>query len=160
MTKRIVNRILYILLLSGFNTLYKYISVSESMSGYNNNSSFMGAYLTSSSYQVSYLKVFILSLIALILIDFWTFVILKFVNRKKCDFKENFIKVSNNYITAICIILGGGLLFINYYLSLTVLFLSFVLYLIKLYKEVSIKTFIITIISLICSIVSLWFISN
>lgn len=47
---------------SGFNTLYKYILVKNDLLNYNNNSSILGTFVTSSSSHISYISIFLLSL--------------------------------------------------------------------------------------------------
>ena len=148
MTKRVLNRILYILLLSGFNTLYKYVLVNETINGYN-NSYFIG----------SYLKIFIISLIALLLIDFWRTIVTYFVNDRKFGFETIIICIFKHYTIIIGILIALAILLINYYLSLIILFISFIVYLIRLKKSVALRTFIVSVIFLIITLTSLWFIS-
>ncbi|MBR3897854.1 MAG: hypothetical protein IKJ43_01060 [Bacilli bacterium] len=155
---KIINRLIYILLLSGFNTLYKYVLVNESLSLYN-NSNFMGSYISNSSYQISYFKVFALSFFALFLIEFWKILFIYLLNKRKYSFEYILNRIYNDYIFIIGILISGAFLFVNYYVSFTILFISFFAYLFKLKKDDNMIIFVVSLVFLIITVISLWFIS-
>ncbi|MBR3209359.1 MAG: hypothetical protein IKF82_03730 [Bacilli bacterium] len=130
-------------LASGFNTLYKYITVQNALFDYNYNSSVIGNFVTSSSISISYVSIFFLSLF---------FSLSVFLLYLKC-FNFNY---KNILYFDLLIIISLLLLFLNTFLSLIILLLGFLLIIFFIRKSCNIKL-VITLFVFIY--ISLYFVS-
>ena len=61
MLKNIFLMIVNVLLISVFNVLFRYLNVLNDINSFNNNSSVIGGYITSSNVNTPYFKIFIFS---------------------------------------------------------------------------------------------------
>ncbi len=155
--KNIFLNILFIFFLSLFNTLYKYIIVTENISSL--NSSFGSAFMTTSNIKPPYQKIFLFSLITLLIIEIILVFILYFANKKEIDKSILFNKLSNFLPIIVSLICGLGLVFVNKVVSFIVLFIGLIIYLYFVYKNFNKKSFIIILVFIIAQIFILHYIS-
>jgi len=138
MFKAVLLKIIYYLSLSGYNTFYKYMTVKEGVDNYSLEDGFMKMYKSSSN-SVSYLNIFVLSLVCLFLIDFFINVFVFYISKR--PFKDVFIGVSKYLKFLVFIFISYGVLYINNVLSLIVLFIGFLFYMFVIKKNFSKKCF-------------------
>lgn len=147
----VVFRIFYLLMISGYNTLYKYLCVKDNISNFSNNSGFMGKYMTNSSYDISYFNIFICSLIIVFIIDFVFYMVM--------HFKEKKIKVMDSRVLLLFLLISFFLLFLNFYLSFFFISIGVIIYLVNIFKNSTPFYFIFSLVNVILTIIGLWFIS-
>lgn len=126
-----------------FNTLYKYCTVENNLAYYYDNTSFISSYMTKSSVDVPYLKIFVLSVITSLVIYFIMSLLLKFKN--KSTFKQE-IKKLNNLIFTMSLLISTLTLLASTLVGVILLVVSFIFYFISLYKRFDQKSFIMIII--------------
>lgn len=138
-----------------FNLLYKYEIVQNMQESYENNTSFLSSYLTKSNVETPYLKIFLLSTFISIIVYFIMVLVLSRVYKKEMIY---IIKKLNNYIFTLGIIVSTLSLFLNVILGLVLLTISFIYYLIIMYKRFGKKTLIIVLFNIVLFL-TLYFIS-
>lgn len=148
--------ILYIVLISLFNTLYKYISVKNSMSAYNADSNFYNTFKTVSNIDISYTKIFIISLICTLSLTLIMILILKVKN--KTDIKKT-LQTFSPITILITLSLAGPILFINELTSFIILSVGCLIYLILEFKKVDRFSFVIILLFMIITFTVLYFIT-
>ena len=136
---------LSIFLLCSFNTLFKYMSVHKSMNSLNSNSSVVGGFITSSSVKVSYLNIFLYTLLLTCLL----FTILYFLLRD--------VDISFKYI--IGIIISIIVLFFNSFIAFLILIISCLFFVINLFKKIDIKKLLFIILLFVIYFLIFYYIS-
>lgn len=149
--------ILFIILISGYNTLYKYILVKNSLDSFNYNSSTLSPYMSFSNVEVSYLSIFIYSLVISLICFLILSLILKTIN--KYSFREVLNKLSS-YLLIVFTVISGIFLFINELLGLGILFIGILIYLYFMYKRFDKKSIVFIFLTFILMIYLLYFISS
>ena len=157
MKKNIISSFITIILLGLFNTLYKYIMVSEIASQYNFNTNTLSSFVIKSKVDAPYLKIFILSILSIIFIYSLILVFIHFIN--KISYKEIFMKIFDFSFFSIFIILSCIMLFINKILAIVLLIIGLVIYFKKI-KLNDYKTYIILFIFWSILIYLLYYISS
>lgn len=159
--KNIFLNILFILLASSFNVLYKYITVNENMYRYNLSSSFGISFITSSKVEPPYVKIFLLSLMCFIFIYGFLIYVLYYLNKKNLSKMDIFNKLSNLFPLIVAIIIGILLIFINIIYSFICVSIGVFIYLFLTYKEFSNKkNLFFIILFIVIMIYILYFISS
>lgn len=97
---------------SGFNTLYKYVTVKENLASYNN--SMFDSFITTSSSDISYISIFFLSLL------FSLSIFILYLKRFSFDYRYVFL-------FSVLLLIASGLLFINVTFSVVFLILGFLI---------------------------------
>lgn len=142
--------ILVIVLLSSFNCLFRYKCVSDALHDFNENSSVVSGYMTSSNYEVSYLKIFLYTL----LLSAVFFVILYLLSKKS----DEEIVIKKEYI--IGIITSSILLYFNVIIGFVFLICTFLLFIFNLYNSLNKKKiFLIILILTILYLLLFYFVS-
>ena len=149
--------ILFIILIGGYNTLYKYILVKNSLDSFNYNSSTLSPYMSFSNVEVSYLSIFIYSLVISLICFLILSLILKTIN--KYSFREVLNKLSS-YLLIVFTVISGIFLFINELLGLGILFIGILIYLYFMYKRFDKKSIVFIFLTFILMIYLLYFISS
>ena len=158
MKKNIFLTSLFIILVSIYNVLYKYIIVKENTLNYSN--SFGSSFITTSSVKPPYLQIFLTSLLCLIIIVFLLIITLYFINKKEITKTIIFNKLSKLVPLIVSLIVSLFLLFINKIFSYIVIVIGLMAYLFFMNKEFNKKSNIIIIIFILIMIYLLYLISS
>ena len=137
--KNIFLMIINVILISVFNVLFRYVNVLSDMSSFNNNSSVIGNYLTTSNVNTPYFKIFILSF--LISVIFFTLIIFILKRCTNISFIE-IVSRLNNFIVLIFIIVSSLLLYFNTTISFLVLITGFIIFIFFIYRNFECKKYI------------------
>lgn len=155
MFKNILLRVIYYASLSGYNTFYKYMSVKDRFDDYSLSNGFMKMYKSSSD-NISYLNVFVLSIVSLFIIDFLVDVLVFYTSKR--SFKEIFNGI-NHLRFIFFIVLSLCLLFLNYIISFIVLIIGFIIYIFDIKRYFDKRCLFLIVLSYVFSFVCLYFIS-
>lgn len=154
------NRLLILinmLLVSIFNVLFRYVNTLNDLNDLNTNSLVISGYVTSSSVDVPYLKIFLFSFVLTFL--FFTIVIIILKNVCDISFLEVIDRL-NSLIFLLFIICGIVLLLFNTLVSFIFIIIGFVIFICKLNKDFRCNKYIYLIyLLLILYLLVLYFIS-
>ena len=148
--KKLFLMIFNVMLISVFNVLFRYVNVLNDVNSFNNNSSVIGGYLTSSNAYVPYHKIFIFSFVLTVLLFILIVFILKMYFNSSLF---NVVSKLNNIIIFVFVIISILLLYFNTTVSFLVLIIGFIIFTYYIYKEFDCKKYIY----LICLIFVLYF---
>lgn len=147
--------IIYVILFSALSTICKYSLVQTELSNYNLNTSFMSSFVTKSSVDVPYLKIFLLTLVVSIVMYLVMVFLLKSIN--KYSFSKT-IKMFNNKILLIGLTISTLSFFINTIIGLISFTLFMIYYMYFVFKRFDRKSFILILVFHIILIVILYLI--
>lgn len=145
-----------IILLSLFNLLFRYFNVLNDINSFNSNSSVVGGFMTNSSVDVPYFKIFIFSFIVSSILFLSIIFILKTFSNDSFFTIINRIEV---HIIFIFTIIATALLYFNSTIAFLVLIAGFIIFLYYIYKEFYFKNFICLLFVIILYFLSFYFIS-
>ena len=145
-----------IILLSLFNLLFRYFNVLNDINSFNSNSSVVGGFMTNSSADVPYFKIFVFSFIVSCILFLSIIFILKTFSNDSFFTIINRIEV---HIIFIFTIIATALLYFNSTIAFLVLIAGFTIFLYYIYKEFYFKNFICLLFVLILYFLSFYFIS-